>query len=114
MPRIARAVLCVSAIAGICLICGACTRTRAASEPVPAKPQVVATVTPSQPAQPRSMRTLGTIAAQRALSVQVPRISGQGGGLTLVQLVANGAVVKAGDVLAEFDNTTQLKTQRDA
>lgn len=48
------------------------------------------------------------------MSVQVPRISGQGGGITLVHLIPNGSVVKVGDVLAEFDSTTQIKTQRDA
>jgi HlyD family secretion protein len=101
---------CATALIAICLLSGGCTRTRAASDPVAPQLQVVPTVAP----QPRSLRTLGTIAAQQAQSIQVPRISGQGGGLTLVQLIPNGSVVQAGDVLAEFDSTAQIKTQRDA
>jgi multidrug resistance efflux pump len=66
------------------------------------------------PAKARNLRTLGSIAAQRAVSVQVPRISGQGGGLTLVTLVPNGSVVHTGDLVAEFDATPQIKAQRDA
>jgi HlyD family secretion protein len=34
--------------------------------------------------------------------------------LTLTNLVANGTHVKAGDVIAEFDSTAQMKTERDA
>jgi HlyD family secretion protein len=99
---------------GICLIGSACSRSRAASDPVAPKPVVSEPVPPAVTPQPRVLRTLGTIAAQKALSVQVPRISGQGGGLTLVTLVPNGSVVKIGDLLAEFDATAQMKTQRDA
>jgi multidrug efflux pump subunit AcrA (membrane-fusion protein) len=93
---------------------GACTKTRAASEVVAVEPAKPAVLPPAQPAEGRPLRTLGTIAAQRALSIQVPRISGQGGGITLVQLIPNGSVVHTGDVLAEFDGTAQVKTQRDA
>jgi HlyD family secretion protein len=102
---------CVTAVLAICLLSGGCTRTRAASEPTASKLQVVE---PAVPPRPRALRTLGTIVAQRALSVQVPRISGQGGGVTLVHLIPNGSVVQIGDVLAEFDGTSQVKTQRDA
>ena len=49
-----------------------------------------------------------------AVSVQVPRITGQGGQLTLVQLIPNGASVETGDTVAEFDSTPQIKAQRDA
>ena len=63
---------------------------------------------------PKALRTQGIIAAQRALAVQTPRISGQGGSTTLMKLVPNGSLVKTGDLLAEFDNTPQLKGQRDA
>jgi multidrug efflux pump subunit AcrA (membrane-fusion protein) len=63
---------------------------------------------------PRALRTQGVIAARRALSVQVPHISGQGGSLTLAKLVPNGSLVHEGDLLAEFDGASQLKAQRDA
>ena len=100
------------AVIGFSLLATGCSRTHAASDPVPTPPQAVQTRTPAP--QQRGLRTLGTIAAQRAMSVQVPRISGQGGSLTLVHLASNGSVVQAGDVLAEFDGTAQIKTQRDA
>jgi len=60
------------------------------------------------------VRTVGTIAAQRITLVQVPRISGQGGQMTLVKLVPNGSVVHVGDLVAEFDATAQIKSRRDA
>lgn len=51
--------------------------------------------------------------------MQVPRITGQGGAgqsglLTLTHLVPNGSTVKTGDIIAEFDSSSQLKTERDA
>jgi multidrug resistance efflux pump len=63
---------------------------------------------------PRGVRTIGTIAAQRITLVQVPRISGQGGTMTLVKLAPNGSLVHHGELLAEFDSTAQVKSQRDA
>jgi HlyD family secretion protein len=97
----------------VCMIAAACSHTHAASDPPPVNAQTIAQPAPT-PQPPRAVRTLGTIAAQRALSVQVPRISGQGGGLTLVHLIPNGSVVQTGDTIAEFDATAQIKTQRDA
>jgi multidrug efflux pump subunit AcrA (membrane-fusion protein) len=86
---------------------------------------VVADTTPA--AQPASLvaanaanagpgRITGLVRAVRVFAIQTPQISqiSQGGGggmgnrLTLVTLVPNGARVKQGDVLAEFDNTRQL------
>lgn len=66
------------------------------------------------PARPRGVRTIGTIVAQRITLVQVPRISGQGGMMTLVKLAPTGSVVHIGDLVAEFDSTAQVKAQRDA
>ena len=108
---------CATALVAICLIATGCGKTQAASDKAslavvaqkPIEPSASSVTPPVRP-----LRTLGTIAAQRAVSVQVPRISGQGGGLTLVHLVSNGSVVQTGDVLAEFDATAQIKTQRDA
>lgn len=70
---------------------------------------------PRAPASPpRRVRATGTIQAVRSVLVQVPRIEGQGGNITLARLVPNGAVVKKGDLLAEFDQTNERKLQRDA
>jgi multidrug resistance efflux pump len=60
------------------------------------------------------VRITGTVQAVKFLSIQVPQISGQGGRITLTHLVANGAGVKSGDRLAEFDRTQQLDLARQA
>ena len=45
----------------------------------------------------------------------MPRISGQqSGNLTLTHLVLNGTKVAPGDIIAEFDHTTQIKAARDS
>ncbi|HTM48302.1 MAG TPA: efflux RND transporter periplasmic adaptor subunit [Bryobacteraceae bacterium] len=55
----------------------------------------------------------GLVRAVRVYSIQAPQIvmtspSPQGNRITLVTVAANGATVKKGDTLAEFDNTKQL------
>ena len=63
---------------------------------------------------PGQVRASGLIRAVRSVTVQVPRTEGQGGNITLAKLIPNGAIVHAGDVLAEFDRTNELKLLRDA
>jgi multidrug resistance efflux pump len=65
------------------------------------------------------VRATGTIRAIQAYTVQVPRIAGLPGGpgggrVTLVKLTPNGSRVAGGDVLAEFDRTSQLDAGREA
>ena len=70
----------------------------------------------------RQIRATGTVKAVREFTVLVPQISGQvatgqpggGGRLTVTKLVASGAKVQAGDILAEFDRTQQLDNARDS
>lgn len=62
----------------------------------------------------RSVRVTGRTAALHSFLVQVPRQYGSGGQLSLLSLIQNGAHVKAGELLAEFDSTDQLKQARDA
>ncbi|MBV9295027.1 MAG: efflux RND transporter periplasmic adaptor subunit [Acidobacteriaceae bacterium] len=71
---------------------------------------------PLAPAGPsrRIVRLSGTVEAVHSMVVQVPRVEGQGGDLTLTKLIANGAIVREGDVIAEFDRTNQLTLARDA
>lgn len=57
----------------------------------------------------RTVRATGTLRAVHSFLVQVPRISGQGGNLTLTKLIQNGAYVLKGDLLAEFDRTNEQK-----
>jgi multidrug resistance efflux pump len=56
----------------------------------------------------------GTIQAVHSSKILVPQIYGQNGPLTLTHLVDNGATVKEGDLLAEFDSTDQIDKARDA
>src|SRR5206468_5934651 len=64
------------------------------------------------PSTTQLVRITGLVRAVRVYSVQVPQIiatpGSQGNRITLVTLVPNGATVKKGDTLAEFDNTRQL------
>lgn len=61
-----------------------------------------------------SVRSTGTIQPLESITVQVPRIEGQGGNLTLMKLTANGTTVRQGELLAEFDETKELQALRDA
>ena len=68
----------------------------------------------SQPAPRHEVRLTGTIQAVHVFTVQVPQMRGPGGQVTLTKIIANGVLVKTGDVLAEFDRTTELDNARDA
>lgn len=67
-----------------------------------------------QPAARHEVRLTGTIQAVHVFTVQVPQIRGKGGQVTLTKIIANGVMVKTGDVLAEFDRTQELDDARDA
>jgi membrane fusion protein (multidrug efflux system) len=61
------------------------------------------------------VRATGLVRAVHTYMVQVPRIStGTSGNLSLAKLIANGAMVHKGDVLAEFDPTNEQKLLLDA
>lgn len=60
------------------------------------------------------VRATGVIRAVHSVLVQVPRVEGQGGQLTLATLIDNGAVVHEGDSVATFDRTNQIKLLREA
>jgi membrane fusion protein (multidrug efflux system) len=57
----------------------------------------------------RHVRATGMVRAVHTYLVQVPRLGGQGGNITLAKLIKNGALVHEGDVLAEFDATNEQK-----
>ena len=96
-------VVCAAALTG----CGR------ASPPV-AQAAAKVEARPDAPDGRRLVRATGTIQPVRFFTVQVPQITGQGGRMTLVTLAPNGATVKAGDVIAEFDRTQQLDNAREA
>lgn len=113
VPRapLAARLLAVVALCLVSLGCGSAEALRA-DVPPPAAPSPTG-------AGKREIRATGTIQAVRALTVQVPQVSGlpgaqNNGRLTLVKLVPNGTRVKEGDVLAEFDRTAQLDAALEA
>jgi HlyD family secretion protein len=59
-----------------------------------------------------SLRLSGTVGAVESYSVQAPRLSGQmtSGNMVITKIVHNGTQVRAGDVLAEFDRQSQMKS----
>lgn len=66
----------------------------------------------------RTIRLHGIVEPVRSHTVSTPRLSGAGPGplqnqLILVRLVPAGTLVKKGDLLVEFDRTSQLRTARD-
>jgi HlyD family secretion protein len=68
----------------------------------------------SHTAARHEVRLTGTVQAVHFFTVQVPQIGGQNGRVTLTKIIANGVRVKSGDLLAEFDRTTELDNARDA
>ncbi len=62
----------------------------------------------------REVRLTGTVEAVRSSKVVVPQIWGQGGPATLTKLIPNGVRVKEGDLIALFDNTSQIDSLRAA
>ncbi len=62
----------------------------------------------------RHVRATGTVQPVEAVQIQVPEIVDAGGNLVLTRIVPSGTVVKAGDVVAEFDRTRLLDAARDA
>lgn len=74
--------------------------------------QPVGQTAPSAPLK-REIRITGVIQAIRSYKILVPQIYGPGGALTLTKFIANGALVKEGDLVASFDATTQIDNARD-
>jgi HlyD family secretion protein len=82
----------------------------------PQKVQAVSAAVEQKPKDvlpPGAVRITGLVRAVRVFSIQTPQIamvsaSPMGNRLTLVTMAPNGAKVKEGDTLAEFDNTRLL------
>ena len=64
--------------------------------------------------QSQTIRLTGTVQAVHSLEVRVPLVEGQGSQLTLAHLVKNGLTVRPGDVIAGFDDTSQVRLAREA
>ena len=77
----------------------------------------VQTVAASRGALKRTLRVGGTIIARKYAPIRAPQIrrgsrvgGGGGAGLTLVSMASAGSMVKAGDIVAEFDRQSQEQT----
>src|SRR5471030_1592287 len=61
-----------------------------------------------------AFRLHGTVEPIRSRIVTVPRLTGSGNGpIVIVHLAQPGTVVRAGDLLIEFDRAAQIKTAHD-
>jgi multidrug efflux pump subunit AcrA (membrane-fusion protein) len=77
--------------------------------------RVLAMAAPLAAAQIKHVvRVSGTIEPVHSVVVQVPYVQGQGGNLTLTRLAENGVRVHEGEIVAEFDNSNELKLLREA
>jgi len=90
-----------------------CTQTQVERVTPPvAAPAAAAAPEPMRPG--REARLSGIVEAIRYSRVGVPQLMGQNNRMTLTRIVANGARVNAGDVIAEFDALEQIDAARTA
>ncbi len=96
----------------VCLALGAaggCAATRADAPDDPARPAAARTVEVQRRDVSHVLRVHGTVEAENAVAVVVPRILGQNvTALVVTRLVPNGTRVAAGDLIVEFDRQAQL------
>ena len=67
----------------------------------------------AQTPSPATLRLHGLVEPVRSHPVAAPRLAGTPFQLVIVKLVKGGARVKQGDLLVEFDRTSQIKAARD-
>jgi multidrug resistance efflux pump len=80
----------------------------------PKGPGSAATYTVARQDFVRSLRLNGTVEAVESTAIQAPRLAGQNNNsLVVMRLVRNGATVKPGDMLVEFDRQEQLRNALD-
>jgi len=80
----------------------------------PARSAVIRTVTAARGNFVDKLRLSGTTEAVTSFPIVVPRLAGvPGGALTIVRLLPNGAHVKRGDLLVEFDRQNEIKNYLD-
>jgi HlyD family secretion protein len=86
-----------------------------ARDPQPAEPgRREATWTVTRRDFVRTVRLSGTVEAVEATTVSTPRLAGQNSNsLVITHLVRPGTIVKAGDLIVEFDRQEQLKNALD-
>ena len=100
----------IAATAGVIVLTGAFTRP--AADAPRAGANTTAKVVRTEFI--RSRRLNGTVEAVESTSIPAPRLAGQNNNsLVIMRLVSNGATVKPGDVLVEFDRQDQIRNALD-
>src|SRR5690348_14905567 len=102
--------------AGVLATAGVITLTGAFTRPAADAPRAGANTTAKVVRRDfvRSRRLNGTVEAVESTSIPAPRLSGQNNNsLVIMRLVNNGATVKPGDVLVEFDRQDQIRNALD-
>ncbi len=93
----------------LCLAGVGCVWTRADAPEAPARSSSPTTVEVQRRDVTHVLRLHGTVEAESAVAVVVPRILGQNvNALVVTRLVPNGTRVTAGDLIVEFDRQAQL------
>jgi len=99
----------------VAILCGAVlTGCSESNKPPVNKPSTRSSSAPStnNTAHARTVRWTGLLEAVRTTRVTVPQVTGQNFRITLTKIIPNGATVKKGDVIAEFDPLEQLDQAR--
>jgi multidrug resistance efflux pump len=103
----------VAVLLGIATLFPACQRHPAEVHAADVNPKPAVPGPHSVPPR-RYVRATGTVFAVRSYTILVPQLTGQFSRMTLTRLAPNGARVKQGDVIAEFDRTQQVDNAREA
>lgn len=108
-----KSLLAVAALAALAVVAAGLS-LRARSPELNASGSANATFTVTRRDFVRSLRLSGTVEAVESTSIQAPRLAGQNNNsLVIMRLVPNGATVKPGDMLVEFDRQEQLRNALD-
>ena len=102
-------------VAGVCVVSGAVAATLLARAPqdVPGH-QREASSTVARRDFVKSVRLSGSVEAVEATTISTPRLAGQNNqSLVITSLVRPGTMVRAGDLVVEFDRQDQLKNALD-
>ncbi len=109
-----KSLLAIAALATLA-VAGAGLSLRARSPESKATGAVSTTYTVTRKDFVKTLRLSGTVEAVEATNVSAPRLAGQNtNSLVIMRLVQNGATVKRGDVLVEFDRQDQLRNALDS
>jgi len=118
VPRTRISLTALAVLAAVVPFAG-CSRSTPglASQGAPASAVSLSTATDAPAAQGQKAHTIratGLIRALESQSIRVPQLAGTGIRLTVTRIITNGSKVSKDDVLAQFDPTAIVDTERDA